>query len=114
MTSHSSGVKPHGLSRIWSGMPILPNVVHRAREKDLVNELFIQAEHPGKLAVVIADALHVSAGVFIFVFRRARHRENGFQIAFLKIGGPLPHSLFRQVAAIVQRGYPFSSTYVYM
>ena len=77
-------------------------VVHRAREKDLVPEHFIQAEHPGKGVGVIADALHMGTSVFILVFRRAHHRVNGFQRAFLKIGGPFPHSLFQYVIVIVQ------------
>jgi len=33
-------------------MPIFSDVVHRAREKNLVNEVFIHAEHLGKLAAV--------------------------------------------------------------
>ena len=74
--------------------------MHRTCEKDLVDERFNQAEHSGKLAAVIADALHVSAGVIIFVFRRARHRKNGFQTAFLKIGGAFKHSLFQHVVVI--------------
>src|SRR5680860_1721257 len=71
----------------------LAYIVHWARGIDSVDELSIQTEHPGQLAAVVADASHVSAGVFISVFRRARHGEDGFQIAFLKIGGPFPHSL---------------------
>ena len=79
------------------------DIVHRAGEKDLINERFIHTQHRSQLAAVIADALHMGAGVFILVFRRPRHRENHFQIAFLKIGGAFLHSLFQHVILLVQR-----------
>src|SRR5665811_1848132 len=61
----------------------LAYIVHWARGIDSVDELSIQTEHPGQLTAVVADALHVNAGVFVFVFRRARHGEDGFQICLL-------------------------------
>ena len=77
-------------------------VVHWAREKDLIHKLIIQAEHPGKPAAVIADALNMSTGVYIPIFRRTCHRKNGFKIAYLKVGGPFVHTLFQYVVVFVQ------------
>ena len=59
-------------------------------------------ERSGQHAAVVADTFDMSAGVFIFVFRRAGHRYDGFQIALLKISGPFPHAHFKVVVIIVQ------------
>ena len=89
MILNSFCVSVPGFNKMWSGMPILADVVHRGRQSDLLHRSRVPTACPRQNLRVQADSADVSAGFSVAMLGSAHQAQRHLLFAAAQLPGAL-------------------------